>query len=1033
MEAFVRFFVRRPVLSTMLFTAMATLGITSAMRMKIDLLPPSNRPGITILTRYSGMTPYDIQKIITVPMERILSGISSIESIISESTDNESRVHVLFNRDADMRSRIMDVSENLQLIKDNFPREVEKPVILQYDPNKKPVYILTAASTSLDTTRVRGIVENSIKPKFERIDGVSEIQVYGGRQREIQVLVPVERILLSGSTLDVISGAIDSYNNSVTVGKTYGANSQLIRVDNKFRNPSDIESLFSMTEKGGLFRLSDMVSIEDHYRPPESLSRMNGEERVSLYVDKAGTANSLSISEACSSIFDEIKKSYPDISFSLVYDQGKYIRSSIDRLSGELISGSILAALIVFLFTRNFSLTSIVALTIPFCVATTLFILFFMGFDLNVMTMSGLAMSSGMVIDNSIIVTASLERILKRKLNVKETADLIIQSTSSLGNELFSGTLSTVIVFFPLLFVSREIRDLFSALSVSVTAALLISIFFSLAMLPAFVQHLNSSRIFESVDNGFFKKRINDPRIKKWIAYVETNGARAGSALESFLKSVIRWMMQHTYLSISIAMIVTATGVVAISFMDIELSNPLQTPEVSASVDLQTGTHLEETNVVISRIEKALASHPAVERITTTVEKWHGTLNIKIKSKALRYNDLDDVIDELEEIGQGVDRDAFVYFDRATGDHAMKSIQVDFFSDNVDLLRQTATRSSTLLKSRIDNVDRVILHFREKKEDLQIAPQRNALARTGMNVSQLAQQLRYQVFGAVISKLYIPEQKQEIDIRLMGEKNENLKLNEIERLTVSNGKSPIPLSGITDISRTQSETSLRRKNKVPTLSISVEFSRGSVGSMVNHISSELSANLPDGVVFAFGDEIEKADTMRNQMIFAIALSIVVIYLLLGFLFESFIHPLIILTVIPVSLGLTSIFLFLFVGTLNLSIFIGLLLLGGNTVNNSILIASEIIANARNGANPYGMDALIHASILRLKAALMTTLTTVIGMSPLIFDYSDTAGLWRPLALTVVFGITAGLFVSLIAVPLLYYLIYGDKRNETVTT
>ncbi|MCR9145505.1 MAG: efflux RND transporter permease subunit [bacterium] len=1056
MSALIQIFIRKPVMSAMLALACSMLGVISIPRLPVGLLPNLASPGITVITRYPGVSPEKIEELITIPVERSVSDIPGIEKIVATSSEGESRVNLIFDYNSDIKVNILETSERVRLVRSSWPREVNEPAIVRYDPSDKPVFIVTFASERHDLKVLREIVDRRFKPRFERVDGVSEVFVGGGFEREIQVLADPSRLSAHGVPVQPLASTISANNIFLPGGKLSGRGmaERYIYSYGRIDSIQEIGGLrFTAGEQGGTIEIRQLAEVRDHYRDRNSIAQTNGEDRVSVYVQKAGNANTLGITEACEKIvegFDDLEER-EGISYSVAYNQGTYIRRSIDRVTGAVISGAVIAVIVLYAFLRRARVTLIIGITIPASVLTTFFLMFLSGLELNVMSLSGLALGAGMLIDNSIVVSEAIDRRLRdmRERGGDATAAQAVRgATVGVQAEIVSATLTTIVVFIPLIFSNPETRKLYESLSLTVIYSLLVSLFFSLTVLPALILRFVSDgdaeapgsisraqqdqpgaavqRFFESLPAGLRRvlALLGKPFVYvwRWLDSLRVEDIAQWYRLRS------RVVFRNIVPAFAVPVLVLAVSPLLFGVIEKEFVSPVDSNDIEASVDLETGTHLEYTQRITNRIEAAVRTHPAVKEVNAKVEKSRATLNIKLDSEQTRFQSAADTINELRKITDPIE-DAFVYYNEAGEGSGGRELDLEFFGDDTAVIKAFAREVSALVQGKVEGVDQAILRFRDGKQDILLYPYKTKLAQNRTSTQEIGQTLRQFMSGTIITKFY--DGDREVDVRLQGRPGTLDTPADVAGFMLPLAQRTVPLRSIVAFESGAGETRLWRKNKRKSVGITFKIKSRSVDAVAEDIDRVMAGvEPPPDTIYGFGDEYEKLKESQREMLIAIGLSIVIIYMLLAFLFESYSQPLIIMVTVPLTATGVLVFLAVTRMPLNMSVYIGLIMLGGIVVNNAILVVSTVnkalAVQAEADGMPVGSQLIrpiLRAASFRIRPILMTTLTTVFGLLPMVVDFSEGSGLWRPLAITVSFGLTLSLFVSLVLVPFASYLYY----------
>lgn len=1052
MSGLIEIFIRKPVMSTMLALAFGMLGIISIPRLPVGLLPNLASPGITVITRYPGVSAEKIEELITIPVERAVSDIPGIEKIVATSSEGESRVNLIFDYNSDIKVNILESSERVRLVRSSWPREVNEPAIVRYDPSDKPIFIITFASERHDLKVLREMVDRRFKPRFERVDGVSEVFVGGGFEREIQVLADPARLSAHGVSVQPLASTVSANNIFLPGGKlsAVGQADRYIYTYGRFDKISEIGDLrFVASEQGGTVALRQLAEVRDHYRDRDSIAQTNGEDRVTVYVQKAGNANTLGITEACETIvagFQDLEEE-EGITYNVAYNQGTYIRRSIDRVTGAVVSGAIIAVIVLYAFLRRARVTLIIGITIPASVLTTFFLMFLSGLELNVMSLSGLALGAGMLIDNSIVVSEAIDRRL-RDLSGGSVADAVRTATVGVQAEIVSATLTTIVVFIPLIFSNPETRKLYESLSLTVIYSLLVSLFFSLTVLPSLILRFvsvdgageKSGREFATKTEGqSFPDRVaaRTPASLRRLAKIVGKPARAvwNWSEQIRLEDIARWyrlrcrvVFRNIVPAFAVPLVILAVSPLLFNAVEKEFVSPIDSNDIEASVDLETGTHLEHTRRITNRIESAVRTHPSVKEVNAKVEKSRATLNIKLDSEQTRFKSASETISELRLITDPIE-EAFVYYNEAGEGSGGRELDLEFFGDDTAVIKKFAREVSTRIQGEVGGVDQAILRFRDGKEDILLQPYKTKLAQNQTTTREIGDTLRQFMSGTIITKFY--DGDREVDVRLQGRPGALATPADVAGFMIPLSQRTVPLASLVAFAKGEGETRLWRKNKRKSVGITLKVKSRSVDAVAVDIDRVMAGiETPPDTIYGFGDEYEKLKESQRQMLIAIGLSIVIIYMLLAFLFESYSQPLIIMITVPLTATGVLVFLAVTRMPLNMSVYIGLIMLGGIVVNNAILVVSTVngaIGSLHaSGVHPVGpqlVRPILRAASLRIRPILMTTLTTVFGLLPMVVDFSEGSGLWRPLAITVSFGLSVSLFVSLVLVPFASYLYY----------
>lgn len=1024
MREFVRFIISRPIMTMMIVCAICLLGLISAPKLNVGLMPNTSQVGLTVVTRYPGVAAEKIHEIITIPLERELGTISELETILSTSGDAESKVHLIFSTNSNIKTRMLDAMERADRASGGFPKDVERPYISLYDPSDRPVFVCSFHSAQISLKELRNVVEEQIKPDFERLSDVSEVFVSGGYEREIQVIIDPGLVAEYALPSSLIGNTISSNNFSVPLGRLENGIGIPIQSPMKIGSISRLESVPIDAER----RLSSIASVVDHFKDRTTISRTNGEDRVTLYVQKAGTGNLLSVSENSRAILEGLSQNTL-VKSRIVLDHGAIVRSSIRRLVFDTMLGGAVSILILYAFLRNVHLTLAIALILPCSVISTFFLFYLTGVEINVMTLSGLALGAGLLIDNSIVVSDS---IYVARHSFDEDIEAIILGTCRVARELVASNAVICTVFLPFLLAEPETRNLYRPLALAVTFSILLSLAFSVTLLPCFLYNTR---------NTVFTKPAPLLGISKIVGrHLETLSAKSKNLVAIFERvkgshaKIWLFVTNHPKgpraYAVGLSIIFLSLPIL-FHFANQESLDVLSSAELEATVDMDTGLHLEKTDERMQEIESSLRVHPAIQEVSAKVEKWHGTLILKLDPLVLQTQGMRNLIAEFKAITDA-NEDAFIYYQEASPESLESELNIEFFGDDIEELKEAARQAASSIGSKGSNIDQVILRFREEKEDLYLEPNRFLLSKVGSDVTEIAGALRILLSGIIVSKFFDGER--EVDIRLVGDAKRLGTPEDVLQSNVVVGGQKIPIQSMFSVDRKRSETKLYRKNKRNTVTVTVK-TQTSLEKVAQTVESILQKQqLPRNIIYSFGDELEQIRKKKRDLLTAFVLSFILIYLILGALFESFSQPLLILVTIPVAVFGVLLLINVFRINLNASVYLGLIIMCGIVVSNAILLVSKIKHRNQNCQVRSGLAfAVLHSIQERARPILMTTTTTIFGMLPMLFDYSDGSDLWRPLSQTVSFGLIFSLGACFLLVPLSSYYYWSFRLKQSGET
>ncbi|MGQ9631000.1 MAG: efflux RND transporter permease subunit [bacterium] len=989
--------VRRPITVFMIFAGAVLLGAISLSKLPLSLLPDTSYPAISIITYYAGVSPQKIESLITKPIEEAIGTVGGVVNIYSVSEEGKSRVNVEFEVGMDMDFAALEVREKVGLVRSGFPRDVEEPLVIRFDPSDRSIMILTLSSEALDLKELRDLADNVVKRRVERVEGVAEVQVGGGLQREIVVEVKRDDLASRGlSLLDVVR-EVQFGNLALPAGKVHeGGLEHLAGTAGRYTDIREIaDTALQSTPEGSLVRVRDVGTVRDHHKDPDSLARFNLKERVSIYIQRAGDANIIEVSKGISKEISKLRLSGAEL--SVAYDQAEFIEEAIRRVRDAGVMGAILTIAVLLAFLRSLKSTFIIALAIPVSVMATFTVMYIQGLSLNVMTLSGLALGIGMLVDNGIVVLESISRHGR----FKPPGDAAAEGAGEVAKAIFASTLTTVAVFLPVAFVEKEAQILYAGLAFTVTYSLTASLIVSLTLIPALSGKLNPF--------GFLS--APEPATRSRIARI--------------YRRVLIGALRKRYWVLATAVGLVLASAFAIPRLPREYLDVLDAGEILAYVELPTGTNLEATDRTVREVERRIAELPEIERISTKVERWHATLVIELVDRGKRRKGPAEIIADLKARLRGIEG-AFVHFAEGGQATGGREVDIEITGNDNDRLRELAKVAARAVEGTPGITD-VVLRFREGRPEIRIDVERDKVALAGLTVKDVGYLVRGGIYGPIATKFL--DEGREVDVRVRYRKEDRDDLGDLEAMLLPGPQgSAVPLSQIARLTETTGPTKIWRKNQRRMVAITARLGRVDLGTAISRIAQRLRGiEMPEDYAISLGQTYQKLKENQEQMVLALALTLVLIYIILASLFESLTYPLVIITSIPLA-GMGAVWALLATGSsLNLAVYIGLIMLAGIVVNNAIILVDYTNALRRRGLGL--LRAILTAGEVRLRPVTMTAMTTILGLMPLALKSGEGSNLWQPLAITVMGGLTVSTVLTLVVVPAFYLIINGRNRKS----
>ncbi len=1077
--------IRRPVTVTMLMVTLVLFGFVAYQRLPINLLPDISYPTLTVQTEYEGAAPEEVENLVTRPVEEAVSVVNKVMRVSSRSRSGMSEVTIEFEWGTQMDFASLDVREKLDRVQ--LPQDIKKPILLRYDPSLEPI-MRVGLTGKRDLMYYRTLAEERLKQKLETTDGVASIEVTGGYEEEIHVLLSETKISALGMSIEDVARRVAAENINLTGGTlTDGEADYLVRTINQYKQPEEIEDIIIERRDNALIRLSDVARVELGWKDRKQITALNGAENIELAVYKEADANTVLVARRVQERLKEIQAEYgADGSMKLetITDQSRFIDQSIQEVLSSAWIGGGLAIIIIYLFLQQVFPTLIISLSIPISVVSTFFFMYVSNVSLNIMSLGGLALGVGMLVDNSIVVLESIDRFRKDGLSKAEAAR---RGASLVGMPVIASTLTTVCVFLPIIFISGVAGQLFADQSLTVTYSLLASLLVALTLIPMMSSGFHGGQSFGSEGltgqpvsethplspsagqwnekhGPAWLTRFSSPAFKVvralfyWLPFCILTGIKylglavgmvLGFLIKPLLKThsyfygklepgygrLIRWVLVHRAATILIAAAAFGSSMLLYPQLGMELIPEMSQGEVLVGLKMPVGTPVEQTKRVLDEMERAASAEPETRMVYVTA----GVSSMTGGSMK----------DEREDIGQmtlllkpGVDRahedalierlraryemipGAAVKFGRPVLYNYKTPVELEIRGYNLRTLARLSDQVVTRLRE-VPGLTDIKSSMEGGNPEIQVLFLRDRLAAMGLTLNQISTVLRGKVLGDVPTELHRMGRK--VDIRVRVDEAARDRISDIRKLTVATvGGRPIPLEAVADLVVEQGPSEIRRLDQERVVVISAGLAGADLGTVSTEIERALAdIAVPPEITIAFGGQGLEMRRSLNSMIFAVSLAIFLVYLVMASQFESLLHPFVILFTVPFGLVGVIWSLYLTSGVISVVALIGVVMLCGIVVNNAIVLVDYVnVLRREQGMNKF--DALIEAGQARLRPILMTTGTTVLGLLPMAIGLGEGSEVRAPMAIVVIGGLTVSTLLTLVLLPTIYSLLDWRK-------
>ncbi len=1035
MQGFVDLAVRRRVSVLMFSLAVAAFGVVGYQRLSLELFPDITYPSLTVQTDLSDAAPQEVENLITRPVEEAVGVLRGLETIHSVSRPGVSEVTLEFEWGSDMDLLSMEVREKLDRLV--LPEEADDPIVLRFDPSLDPVIRLALTGPD-DLATIRELADRKLKPDFETIKGVAAAEIKGGLEQEIQVDLDQERLAALNIPLDRVRQVVGVSNVNLPGGALRGADNQfLIRTVNEFNSVEEIGSLIVSDASTAPIRLNDVAVVRKGTKERDEITRVNGRESVEISIYKEGDANAVTAARALQERLDSWRGKLPEgYELTTLYDQSRFIEQAVNEVRNSAIVGGLLAIILLFLFLRDLRSTLIIATSIPLSVVATFLVMYRMNLSLNIMSLGGLTLGIGMLVDNSIVV---LESIFRKRQEGLSRARAAVEGTTEVGAAVVASTLTTVAVFLPIVFVQGIAGQLFKDQALTVTISLLASLVVSISLIPMLAGLGIDRRAAAggpSTGAALSAGAAGGSGGGSSPAAVPARDARAAEtdpeatlgAFSRLYDGIVRGAIQRKWVVLLFAFGLFFAALSAVPGIGTELVPQLSEGEFFFEVNMPEGTSLEATDRIVEGMEKTAAAEPGIAAYYSTIGSRLiaggmslntrgenlAQLNIALKDRTDEAAE-DKVTADLRAAYSGIP-DLEVKFGRPSYFSLKTPVEVVLYGESLEELRDYSLNLASEL-SVLPGLKDVRSSLESGNPEVQVVFDRDRVASLGLDMGVLSETLKSRVQGVVPTRF--KEADRQIDIRIRNVESDRKSLDDVRNLVLPGpGNQPIRLMSVADVTLDRGPAEIHRLGQQRAAVVTANLSGQSLGGAAESIGQVLRRSPPPaGITAELGGQNKEMQVSFASLRFAIGLAIFLVYLVMAATFESLLHPFIVMFTIPLALTGVVAGLLVTGTTITIIVLIGTVMLVGIVVNNAIVLIDAINRFRRDGVDKE--EAVVRAGHVRLRPILMTTLTTVLGLVPMALSWGEGAELRAPLAITVAFGLSLSTLLTLVVIPAAY--------------
>ncbi len=1058
--------IRRPVTVAMFTLAALVFGLVLLNRLGFNLLPELSYPTLTVRTDFEGAAPSEVENLISRPLEGVLGTVKGLRQVRSVSKAGRSDVYLEFYWGTNIDIASLDVREKLEQVQ--LPLEVSAPSLLRFNPNNDPIIRMSLSQEvnpgddpDAALSSLRRYADLQLSRKMETILGVAASKASGGLEDEIQILLRQSQLAQLNLSVAEIANRLRTQNINMSGGQIRNGQQQLlVRTFNEYRSIDDFSNTLILAKEGKIVRLKDIAEVKASYKDPTAIIRHNGRQAVELSIYKEGDANTVKVSEAVHARLDQIKKNLPSgMQLTILTDASVFIDNAISELISSAIIGGILAMIVIYLFLGQFLPTLIISLTIPFSIIITFNLMYAADIDMNIMSLGGLALAVGMLVDNAIVVLENIDRKKKKGLGLKEAA---LQGASEVSGAITASTLTTIAVFLPLIFVEGIAGQLFRDQALTITFALIVSLLVALTLIPtmaALGSNPQNNLLIERSDKPLWVRFLLLPfeLIVYLLAFVFSLVKLIFYFLASllgFIFGVLKKLFDEVYQPLEVFYLKFLTAALRLKSMTLLLAailfmaslylvkglEKVVLPEMAqgqfiVKVEYTPGMAIElsdtkmialsEKLLAIDGIKEVFAVAGSGNKLTSNPEQ-EGQNQAEFSlllDKGISRNQEDEMLQQIRLLLSRESKGISADIERPQLFSFSTPLSIQVYGYDIEQLKKAAT----LVQSALEKSDRYVdIHSNMKDgyPEVQITFDQNRMAQLGLSIEQANQLIVNSIRGSKASRYRLRDRQIDVLIRL--EESARDELDDIRNLIINpNSARPVPLHSVASINETQGPSEIMRIDQQRVVLVEGQIVYGGIAEASEEAIQRLSKiQMPYGTNYLLGGQGEEMERSYDSLIMALALAIFLVYLVMASQFESLLHPFIILLSIPLA-AIGAIFALVITNTeLSVVVFLGLIMLAGIVVNNAIVLIDKI--NQLRLSSIEKTQAIIQAAESRLRPIMMTTLTTTLGMIPLALGIGEGTEIRAPMAITVIGGLLVSTLLTLVIIPVLYQLM--DRKD-----
>lgn len=1012
--------IRKPVTTIMVTLMVFIAGIVSYFNLDQALMPDMDLPIAVVMTTYVGASPEEIEELISKPMEESLGSIANVDTVTSYSSTNSSMVLLQFVDGTDIDMAAVDMRDKIDQMKSTLPDAAGDPMVIKMDINAMPITIGVKAE-NMDLESLNDLLEDNVVNRLERIEGVASVSLSGGITNEVRITVDPVKLAGYGLTTSTLSGLLAAENMNLPSGDlTQGNTTVAVRTIGEFTSVQEINNLPIPTSTGAVIHLSDVARVEQVEADRDSFTYINGEKGILLSVDKQSTANLVKVSQSLKDEIAKLQRDYPELEIDMLSDTSDYIEMSLSNITETALLAAVIAFFVLLLFLKNAVTAGIIAVSIPTSIMATFALMHVTDINMNMISMGGVAIGIGMLVDNSVVVLDSIYQYYERGYTAAESAEIGAKEVSM---AIIASTLTTVAVFLPMALIGGTTGAMMKNLSFTIMYALIASVVVALTFVP-----MACALLLKRETKTFVWKNLKFLSfLDRWEGAIDT--------LSRKYEKLLKWALRHRKKTVLTVLLVFILSLCSIPLAGMDFMASMDEGVATISVDLPNGTDLDTTEETTLEVLYRLQDIPEADVVYANVGS--GMLSSGTNSASITMNLVDakdrkrsteEVCDDIEKLLADIPgADITVSSsDAAMGSLASADVTMNVYGYDAATLVDVEDELIDKL-SQVDGLSDVEGSTGDTVPEAKVTIDRAKASQYGITTASVAGALSTAISGSTATQYKLDGT--EIDVVIRYDTNSVNYLTDLNNLTVTSAYgTQVPLSDVATITMDESATTIMRENQKNYITISANADNMSTSEAQKLVEKAMAdIELPDGCTYEFSGMMEKMNDTFRSLEIAMVVAVLLVYMIMASQFESLRYPFIVMFSMPLAITGAIIGLLITGNTITMPAMMGFVMLIGMVVNNGIVLVDYTNQLMDRGMNCY--DALTSAGPRRLRPILMTTLTTVLGMVPMALATSEGSEMMQALAIAVIFGLTLSTVVTLIFIPVLYMWMNERKRKS----